>query len=108
MCLQNAARLLVRISANLEAFPAHAAAILTSTVVECHRYVPFIRPGSHLRMCKQLRARALETASGSSAVRRPFNSTRPKEPLHMACRISSGLLPAGLAWQGLHTRTQRA
>ena len=37
--LQNAARLLVRISASLEAFPAHAAAILTSTVVECHRQV---------------------------------------------------------------------
>ena len=35
--LQTAARLLVRISANLDAFPAHAAAILTSTVVECHR-----------------------------------------------------------------------
>ena len=35
--LQNAARLLVRIAAHLDAFPAHAAAILTSTVVECHR-----------------------------------------------------------------------
>lgn len=47
--LQNAARLLIRISANLEAFPAHAAAILTSTVVECHRQVAVLPLSSHLK-----------------------------------------------------------
>ena len=37
LLLQTAARLLIRISGSLDAFPSHAAAILTSTVVECHR-----------------------------------------------------------------------
>jgi WD repeat-containing protein 19 len=32
-----AARMLVRVSANISKFPAHAVAILTSTVVECYR-----------------------------------------------------------------------
>lgn len=35
--LQNAARMLLRVAAELAAFQQHAAAVLTSTVVECHR-----------------------------------------------------------------------
>ena len=37
MSEQNAARMLLRVSAELDAFQPHAAAILTSAVVECHR-----------------------------------------------------------------------